>query len=312
MKVLSEVLRAFLEDNDETFLNQKNHSEVQQVLVEEDRGTYLMRRFTKRNYRNQIYEPALVHDGDVQYPKISPGDNYFIENQFISYSLTHDDRYDKLDYCNNYINKTIADQEGLFKDFPHVKNDLLLIFKVEQDSLRKSIYGANYIKEYTLDFNDIFGQLKRNNDTIAELQRCINILLDKVNSNKRKSTNKKIALEYKDIFKNEKIAIELKNLFQTNGFTDKSGKWNGLTGAKNELAIAYYVLKDPAYGFHFIKPGDKKNQLMALYNEFGLKVTEKADQNSDTSIRNLTTEPTPGETHDEFIRIFKPLHKFTK
>ena len=272
-------------------------SEVLKVLVEECKDDYFL--------HSQPYE-GVVCENDVQYPKIDPGYKYFIEAQFVSYSISHDDRIDKLDYCSKYIDRTEIDRDGLFKDFPDVKSNLLQIFKVERDSLRKAIYDVNSINDYSFDFLEIFGQIKRSNDAIAELQRSMNSLLDIIKTNKRKGAKKTTTVGYKDIFINEKIAVELKNLFQVHGFTDK-GSWKGQTGAKNELAIAYYILKDPAYGFHLIKPGNKKNQLMALYNELGLKVAEKANQITYTSIRNLTTEPTRGETHDEFIRIFKPL-----
>jgi hypothetical protein len=60
------------------------------------------------------------------------------------------------------------------------------------------------------------------------------------------------------MFINSTIAKELKEILSKYNYIDSNNMWKGNSQSKNELAIAYYILKQPEYGFQLIKAGDKK------------------------------------------------------
>lgn len=138
------------------------------------------------------------------------------------------------------------------------------------------------------------------------------ISLDKIIEEKKAIDKTRKSLSFKDLFKDKQKADDLKKIFKKFGYLDENYNWIGQTGAKNELAIAYYVLREPAFDLQLIKLGHKKPQLITFYQEFGLQVSEKSDESAYTSIRNLTSEPTRNDIHEIFKELFKPLLKIKK
>ena len=131
-----------------------------------------------------------------------------------------------------------------------------------------------------------------------------------MDSNTRKKREPRPKIKYSDLFRNELVGDELKLIFRKFGYLNKDGSWCGQTVAKNELAIAYYILKEPTYGFQLIKPDDQKPQLIAFYKEFGLQVSEEKKADSYTTYRNIASEPSRRDIHKEFVQIFQPLLKY--
>jgi hypothetical protein len=130
------------------------------------------------------------------------------------------------------------------------------------------------------------------------------------NSEKKGPGRKKVVVKYNDLFKNKETGKELVKIFRKYHYTDKNNLWIGESKVKNELAIAYYVLKLPEHEFQLIKTGDKKNQLIAFYKEFGLTVAKRIEDGVYTTERNLLTEPAYGDVHDNFKSLFKQLPRY--
>ena len=81
----------------------------------------------------------LTYVLNFQYSKVPPGHKNFLSVQLLQYSFLFDDNTDKLDFCRKFIRKLEIDSEGIFKEFPEDKENLLTLFKIEWDSLRKEV-----------------------------------------------------------------------------------------------------------------------------------------------------------------------------
>ncbi len=248
----------------------------------------------------------LTYVLNFKYSKVPPGHKNFLSVQLLQYSFLFDDNTDKLDFCRKFIRKLEIDSEGIFKEFPEDKENLLTLFKIEWDSLRKEEKQSNELTEI---LNRI-SRIENNVDLIPELQKNIAMLLKVFDSNSRKKRKPSPKIEYCNLFRNEQVGDELKLIFRKFGYLNKDGSWCGQTVAKNELAIAYYILKEPTYGFQLIKPDDQKPQLIAFYKEFGLQVSEEKKADSYTTYRNIASEPSRRDIHEEFVQIFQPLLKY--
>jgi hypothetical protein len=248
----------------------------------------------------------LAYFVNFKFSKVPPGHKNFLAVQLLQYSFLFDDNTDKLDFCRKFIRKLEIDSEGIFNEFPEDKENLLTLFKIEWDCLIKEGKQSELLIEGLARISHI----EKNVDLIPELQKNINILLKVIDSNSRKKRKPRTKIKYSDLFRHEQVGEELKIIFRKFNYLYVNESWCGQSGAKNELAIAYYILKEPEYGFQLIKRGERKPQLIALYEEFGLNVSEQKDENAYTTYRNISSEPTIGDTHDEFKHLLKPLLKY--
>lgn len=235
-----------------------------------------------------------------------PSHKHFVVLQFIQYSLIFDSREDKLDFCKKFIQNLEFDTDGFFKDAGDVKENLLNLFRIEWDSLRKAMVGNTS----TNDYDSLISAIRYMQCGLDVMQDNLKAIANKSKTSSRRVTGNSKPVEYSSIFIKKEVGIELKNILQKYGYTDKNGVWCTSNVAQNSLAIAYYVLREPGHGFELISNRNKqKPQLIALYKEFGLQVDGEVKTRYVT-YRNLATEPTYGRLHDEYASIFEPLKKY--
>lgn len=184
------------------------------------------------------------------------------------------------------------------KDHPEIAKELFRNFTRYWNNARNNIVQNR--KKIQM------GQSKE----LAEVKELLEEVTDKLRRSGKGGGRKAKVLRFKDIFRKSEIGDELKKIFKQFEYTDNNDKWIGHSDKKNVLAIAYYVLKKPEHKFQLIKSEYQKPQLIAFYKEFGLRVSENSKDNADTTYRNISTEPSPRVTHDEFKSIFQPLLKY--
>ncbi|MDX8340548.1 hypothetical protein SLH46_15215 [Draconibacterium sp. IB214405] len=233
--------------------------------------------------------------------KIKPGHKNFLAVQLLQYSVFFDNNEDKITFCQKIIDKLELDIEGTFKNYPDDREGLLTFFRMEWDGHRKKNNKTDESEALLKRLSSIEERVS----LIPQLQHCIVEMMNAKSKKTQKRSPSKV--KYEDLFKYKETPEALKEIFRKHGYIDKNDCWQGQTGAKNELAIAYFVLKEPEYGFQLIKQGGKKPQLIALYREFGLQVSEQLVSNTYVTIRNLTTRPSESDSHDEFKRTFRSL-----
>ena len=291
MIILSEFIRKVFERRNIEPFNMNTIIEFRYGFIEDFDKTYLLN-FITNAYQKEKHKRSTIE---------------LLTVQFLQYAFIFDTREDKLEFCRKFIKRIEIDKEGFFKDDPDFKDGLLIIFRGEWDSLRQ----AKNLEPKNTEFSNLILGLESKVDSLASLESEIQHLINYKKHHNRASFKEKKEINYAGLFINKDIGNELKNIFRKYGYLDNRNKWLGQTQAKNELAIAYYVLKEPMYNFRLIKPGNKKGQLLAFYKEFGLNVSENVDSKSYTSIRNLTTEPSRRDLHDQFIHLFNPLKKYS-
>ena len=227
----------------------------------------------------------------------------FLAIQFLQYCFVFDDREDKLVFCRKFINRLEIDKEGFFIDNPEAKDGLLILFKIEWDSLRKAINKNQFHSE----FIDRLTKIEENTDVISELQKEIKFLVNRTVANKRKGRRKPEPLKYDKIFvENKEYGKKVKLLLEKNGYLDKDGMWIGESGKRNELAVLFYLLKKPKHNICIIKNTDNKNAIIAFYKEFGLKVSVQGEKGGYCVYNNISQESLALETRAKFKLIFTP------
>jgi len=124
---------------------------------------------------------------------------------------------------------------------------------------------------------------------------------NKIKYNKQRTTPQ---LNFKELFKPEyqQKTDELKKILKTKGYIDEKYKWVGLAKETKELAILYHVLNDKE---DILVSGKFEPQIKTFYKEFGLKVTEKKENESYCTVRNLKDYNTNSETYLSFNSILK-------
>ncbi len=102
-------------------------------------------------------------------------------------------------------------------------------------------------------------------------------------------------LKYEDLFHRKADADWVKEVFKSEELTVK-GKWKGDTNKKNELLIAFFVLRE----LGIIKQGFKTPNATVFYIEFGLQV----GKGQYIEGRSLRTEPKNDRLREFFTTIF--------
>ena len=224
----------------------------------------------------------------------------FLAIQFLQYCLIFDGRDDKLEFCKKFINRLEIDKEGFFINNQKAKMDLLFLFKIEWDSLRRT----NNMSQTFPEFKKRLSRIEKNTDAIAELQKGIEFLIKRMSANKRKGRKRTTRISFMDIFLKEDYGIIVKSLLKENNYISKDGIWRGETGKSNELAVLFYLLKLPKYGLCVIRSSDNKNSIIAFYLEFGLKVDIQGETGGYCTYGNISQEPGASEIRTKFKLIF--------
>jgi hypothetical protein len=100
---------------------------------------------------------------------------------FVKYIFIFDDRRDKLEFCRKFIKRVEEDKEGFFENEPELKAGLLIIFKVEWDSLRSAM-------KISSDKSDILDRIKSMEfhfDSISSIEMQLTSILEIAKSNKK-------------------------------------------------------------------------------------------------------------------------------
>lgn len=206
---------------------------------------------------------------------------------------------ERIAFCIKMIERVKDKKNNQLKDHPEIATELFRMF---------TKYWSQAKDHIILDNLSLQMEQREKLDALKGV--LDEIMLRSNRPNKKTSPGrKKMVVLFENLFRNEGVGNELKKIFLKHRYIENNN-WLGQSKANNELAIAYYVLKESEYGFQLIKTGDKKPQLIAFYKEFGLKVSENTEGSPNTTYRNISTEPSVRDTHDEFIRIFQPLLQY--
>ena len=279
-----------------------------EVLSETIRKKFENNKIVKSWNRNELIDKRyqFIENFDMMYAAnfigtiYKPNPKNFLAIQFLQYCFVFDNREDKLVFCRKFINRLEIDKEGFFIDNPEAKDGLLIIFKVEWDSLRRT----NSKSQTFPGFKKRLSRIEKNTDAITELQEGIELLIKRMSANKRKGRRKTTPVSFEEIFLKEDYGIIVKSLLKRNNYINKEGIWRGETGKSNELAVLFYLLKLPKYGLCIIRNSDNKNSIIAFYREFGLKVSIQGEIGGDCTYGNIAQEPGASEIRTKFKLIF--------
>lgn len=248
----------------------------------------------------------FIENFDVAYramflsSKHKPENKSFPTFLFLQYSMIFDDREDKIEFCKKFITRLEADKEDLMVDYAETKEDLLTLFKIEWDSIRKAMKGEKTVGDLHSRVSDTEKKL----DSILDLQSQIDLLIADYRSNKRKGRKKSKAIKYLDLFTKEGYGQKVKDVLSDNGYLNQEGMWRGETRKKNELAVLFYLLKLPKYRYMIIRNVDNKNSIIAFYKEFGLKVDVQGETGGYCLYTNISQDPGAAEIREKFKEIF--------
>lgn len=223
--------------------------------------------------------------------KLKPiSDRMFIYFFFYHYSEIFDDLQDKLDFCIKFIKRFELEKDEIYWISNRNKGYLLGILREEWDSLRKTLREktANYKVEDSLQ---------------NKLDLLIQITTEKEKKRIKRPKRQKL-VTYDEIFVEAKYGDKVKEILSKNKLIGEDGTWIGETDKSNELAVLFYLLKEPKYNLRIIKGGDKKPKIIAFYNEFNLKVDRQGESGGYCTYGNISNEPGAREIKRKFQLMF--------
>lgn len=227
---------------------------------------------------------VLKFNGNLRYIETSLEffDQFYIKN-----------RNEKLQYYKNIVEILKDDKRNFLEQYPEFRKKLYRHYSELRCNLKDN-----------LDSDE-----KLTKEDLLRLKEDIKDCIQASKKPYRKIFKSKNSITYSSLFINPEHPQKLKELLLQNDYLNNDFSWKGTTQKKNELAIAFYVLREDKFGIKAIKhQDDNKNQIICFYKEFGLKVKRNSEEEGHVTYYNISVIPKNRETIQKFKLLFAKLN----